>query len=70
MLITRRSFLRGSAAAGLVSLGGIPPAFLCRAAWANAEKANSGDERILVVVQLEGGNDGLNTVIPYADDAY
>ena len=28
------------------------------------------DGRILVVVQLSGGNDGLNTVIPFADDAY
>ena len=27
-------------------------------------------ERILVVVELSGGNDGLNTVIPYGDDAY
>jgi uncharacterized protein (DUF1501 family) len=26
--------------------------------------------RILVVVQLDGGNDGLNTVVPYQDDAY
>ena len=27
-------------------------------------------ERILVVVELSGGNDGLNTVVPYGDDAY
>ncbi len=27
-------------------------------------------ERILVVVELSGGNDGVNTVIPYGDDAY
>jgi len=31
---------------------------------------HSEDERILVVLELSGGNDGLNTVIPYADDAY
>jgi uncharacterized protein (DUF1501 family) len=28
------------------------------------------EEEILVVVQLSGGNDGLNTVIPYGDDEY
>ena len=28
------------------------------------------DERILVIVQLSGGNDGLNTVIPYGDREY
>ncbi len=27
-------------------------------------------ERILVVVELSGGNDGLNTVVPYGDPAY
>ena len=27
-------------------------------------------ERILVVVELSGGNDGLNTVVPFGDDAY
>jgi len=27
-------------------------------------------DRVLVVIQLSGGNDGLNTVVPYGDDAY
>ena len=27
-------------------------------------------ERILVVIQLDGGNDGINTVVPYADEGY
>ena len=35
---------------------------------ARAEATDGG--RILVVVELSGANDGLNTVIPYADDAY
>lgn len=28
------------------------------------------DDTILVILQLAGGNDGLNTVVPYADDLY
>ena len=31
---------------------------------------NSKRERILVVLEMSGGNDGLNTVVPYADDTY
>ncbi|HSA69995.1 MAG TPA: DUF1501 domain-containing protein [Burkholderiales bacterium] len=30
----------------------------------------SGYRRVLVLVELKGGNDGLNTIVPYADDAY
>ncbi len=30
----------------------------------------SGNKKILVVVQLSGGNDGLNTVVPYQNDVY
>jgi uncharacterized protein (DUF1501 family) len=52
----------------LLSLGLDVPAFLTRSARA-AERATTAD-RVLVVVQLSGGNDGLNTVVPYADDAY
>ncbi len=36
---------------------------------ARPARAATGD-RILVVVELSGGNDGLNTVVPYGDDAY
>ena len=36
----------------------------------NAHAALTDDDRILVVLELSGGNDGLNTVVPYADDAY
>jgi len=39
--------------------------------WSKVADAQAGaNERILVIVELSGGNDGLNTVIPYADDAY
>jgi len=39
--------------------------------WSKVADAQSAsNDRILVIVELSGGNDGLNTVIPYADDAY
>jgi uncharacterized protein (DUF1501 family) len=72
MTATRREFLKQSVAAGsLVSLGLTVPNFLTRTALAapNAAKAGAKDT-ILVVVQLTGGNDGLNTVIPFKDDEY
>ncbi|MEI6527218.1 MAG: DUF1501 domain-containing protein [Planctomycetota bacterium] len=37
---------------------------------AQQEDRHSDSERILVVVQLSGGNDGLNTVVPYRDELY
>jgi uncharacterized protein (DUF1501 family) len=37
--------------------------------WSKVTGQAAG-ERILVIVELSGGNDGLNTVIPHADDAY
>jgi len=67
---TRRDFLRTSALGA--SAFGTVPLFLQRAlAEAGATQAgDGGNGRILVVLQLAGGNDGLNTVVPYADDAY
>jgi uncharacterized protein (DUF1501 family) len=47
--------------------------FLARSATAMADEgptAAKATGRILVVVQLDGGNDGLNTVVPYRDDEY
>lgn len=61
---TRRRFLQQSA---LVSLAPLVPGFLSLSARAAEVKP---DERILVVIQLDGGNDGLNTVIPFADEEY
>ncbi|MEL6105543.1 MAG: DUF1501 domain-containing protein [Planctomycetota bacterium] len=63
-MLNRRTFLGKSS---LLSLAPIAPAFLSRTAFAS--KAGK-DNRILVVIELEGGNDGLNTVIPFSDDHY
>lgn len=66
-MLTRRQFLnRSLASAAFVSLGGVGPHFLRNAA---AWQAGNGDN-ILVVIQLSGGNDGLNTVVPFRDDEY
>ncbi|MBJ7259169.1 MAG: DUF1501 domain-containing protein [Chthoniobacterales bacterium] len=72
---TRRKFLR------TVILGGAiaptVPSFVNRTfaaldgvAASSFTPVTGKDGTILVVLQLAGGNDGLNTVIPYADDAY
>src|SRR6266404_5514617 len=71
MSTNRRAFLQQLGAAGIVSLGISPPAFLSRAAWAaDAQSKNPTGGRVLVLVQMAGGNDGLNTVIPHGDPEY
>src|SRR5262252_6691741 len=54
----RRDFLKASAAASFAILAP-------RVVW-----AGEGYRNLLVLVELKGGNDGLNTVVPYADPAY
>ena len=66
---TRREFLRlSSQGIGLLAFSRFAPQFLVQTAA--AAPLPEKDRRILVLVQLAGGNDGLNTVVPYADDAY
>jgi uncharacterized protein (DUF1501 family) len=74
---SRRDFLqRGLYGIGVTS--GLPlglPLILGQTSQALAAGALTGDrqkhvERILVVVELSGGNDGLNTVVPYRNDEY
>jgi uncharacterized protein (DUF1501 family) len=61
---SRRDFLKR---ASLVALAPVVPSFLARTAHAAVPDK---DGRILVVVQLDGGNDGINTVVPFADPGY
>src|ERR1700758_3769517 len=67
-MLTRRSFLKSSS---MIALGATVPGFLNKTA-AQAPMADRPGARdtVLVVIQLTGGNDGLNTVIPFADDNY
>src|SRR5262245_36092679 len=68
MFVSRRDFLKSS---GLVAWGMTVPTFLGRTAHAAGRAGAPGTkDTILVVVQLTGGNDGLNTVIPFADPEY
>jgi uncharacterized protein (DUF1501 family) len=65
---SRRDFLKRST---LVGFGSTVPAFLGRSALAAPPGGQAGaKDTVLVVVQLTGGNDGLNTAIPFRDDAY
>lgn len=70
MKTTRRSFLTVAGSSALVSFAPQVPLFLRRAVAAEAASGEEGGDNVLVVVQLSGGNDGLNTVIPYGDDVY
>src|ERR1700740_2126132 len=66
-MFTRRQFLTHTLRnSSLVALGAVVPQFVARTARASAP----GKDNILVVLEMTGGNDGLNTVIPYADDLY
>jgi len=61
--LDRRDFLK---------LGGLGMASLAVPGWLTRAMADPGADagRSLVVVMLNGGNDGLNTVIPFADPLY
>lgn len=66
---TRRDFLgRSAKGIGLLAFSGFAPAFLVRSTL--GAPAPETDRRILVVIQLAGGNDGLNTLVPFEDANY
>lgn len=46
------------------------PRFLVKSAEATSLQAAAADQRVLVVIRMLGGNDGLNAVIPVRDDRY
>ena len=74
-LFTRRRFLQTTILGGAIAP--TVPAFVSRTlaaleatAGGMIAPATGRDDTILIILQLAGGNDGLNTVVPFADDAY
>ena len=65
---TRRQMLKVAInSSALVALSRTVPAFLAQSARAAVP---GRDGRVLVVIQLEGGNDAINTLVPFADEGY
>jgi uncharacterized protein (DUF1501 family) len=62
-MLSRRDFLKRSS---LLAVAPLVPGFVARTAAA----AEPGKDTILILIEMTGGNDGLNTVVPYADDVY
>lgn len=61
--MNRRDFLKGL---GLSTLSLLATPSL----WANTLSTVAGKRRIVILIELKGGNDGLNTLIPYTNAAY
>ncbi len=70
-LLSRRDVIRSG---GMIAVGLVAPRWLSSIAAADVLRQASGgkaaSDTVLVVCQLSGGNDGLNTVIPYANQLY
>ncbi len=66
-MFSRRKFLeRSLKSSSLLALSATVPNFVASTALA----AQTDQDTVLVVIEMTGGNDGLNTVIPYGDDLY
>ncbi len=66
-MMHRRDFLaRTLQGSSLLALGSLVPEFVAQTAHA----APAGKDTVLVLIEMAGGNDGLNTAIPHGDDAY
>jgi uncharacterized protein (DUF1501 family) len=67
-MYTRRDLFKTSLCRStLIALAPTVPGFLTRTARAAAADR---DGRVLVVIELNGGNDGINTVVPFRDEGY
>jgi uncharacterized protein (DUF1501 family) len=72
----RRDFLKLGAQVGVaanvlpIMMGGFPVRALGRSPLRSALSTASNNNNILVIIQLAGGNDGLNCIVPYGDSNY
>jgi len=70
-LVTRRNLIKGGT---MIAVGMVAPGWLATIAEADVMRKAKGEkasgDTVLVVCQFSGGNDGLNTVVPYASKAY
>ncbi len=70
-LLSRRDVLRGGS---VIAVGLVAPRWLSTIAQADVMRQAAGGKRtgdtVLIVCQFSGGNDGLNTVVPYGNKAY
>ncbi len=67
---TRREFLRTAGKGlGLVAFAAVAPRFLTDSVLAGTPSPEK-DMPVMVLIQLAGGNDGLNTLVPFEDDNY
>ncbi|SFF52886.1 DUF1501 domain-containing protein [Thermoflexibacter ruber] len=66
MKTSRRNFLKQSSLATVGSM--LVPSFL--KSWELRANSLRQNDKILVIIQLSGGNDGLNTIVPYYNDVY
>src|ERR1700682_4990007 len=62
----RRHFLK---LAGSVPLVTLAPELMAEVAW-GATTAGADYRKLLLLIELKGGNDGLNTLVPYANPTY
>lgn len=69
--LNRRAFVDVSfkSAAG-IAIGTSVPGFWMQTVASDLAQQRAENDRILVVIQMSGGNDGLNTVVPYSNELY
>ena len=70
---SRRSFLKRLGLVGLgtsVTLGGLPFEAFGESMMGSALNTSDCGDRILVIIRLAGGNDGLNSIVPFTNDEY